>query len=91
MSLEGDLMPLNCNCYEGCWGDHAIKKGWKSIGSTKEDIDHIYRLAVKMLPYGTYVRTSPNQLYVETNDHFFTLNQARIEERKNPNLYLTVN
>lgn len=55
-------MPLNCDCYPGCWGDHS--EGWSEIADPQDK----FRIrAVKSLPYGTYV-TVKGKLRVETQE-----------------------
>ncbi len=53
-------MPLSCDCYGGCWGDHS--KDWPSI--TDKD-KSLRKLAIQVLPYGTYV-IMDNRLRIET-------------------------
>ena len=56
-------MPLNCDCYAGCWGDHS--EGWPEI----QDTDDKYRAAaIGLLPYGTYVTMPGNVLRVQGAD-----------------------
>lgn len=43
-------MPLACDCYGGCWGDHS--EGWPEVPFT----DAAWKRAVEQLPYGSYVR-----------------------------------
>lgn len=59
-------MPLNCDCYGGCWGTHS--ENWPAIRSSKEEIDRLFRMAGReqVLPYGTYVRNSDIELRIET-------------------------
>ncbi len=69
-------MPLNCDCYGGCWGDHS--KDWPSL----TDINKSFRkLALQVLPAGTYV-TIDNRLRVETPE----LVQILIEKKYNETL-----
>src|SRR4051812_4169771 len=42
-------MPLSCDCYSGCWGDHS--KGCPSIGYTPERAEY----CAKKLTHGSYV------------------------------------
>jgi len=48
-------MPLNCDCYPGCWGDHVLERNWFSYTGTKRVCDSLYRISVSILPRGTYV------------------------------------
>ena len=63
-------MPLNCDCYGGCWGDHS--EDWPS---TPDESESMRKLAVLTLPYGTYV-TVDGYLRVETQE---LLNQLKIQ------------
>ncbi len=46
-------MPLSCDCYPGCWGDHS--KDWPLIPFADHDKADV-RAAVKgAVPYGSYV------------------------------------
>lgn len=47
-------MPLNCDCYGGCWGDHS--KNWPFIRfPNSNEANKAFRLCHKNIPYGTYV------------------------------------
>lgn len=46
-------MPLSCDCYPGCWGDHS--KGWPLVpfkGAPKSDTRVVVR---SVIPHGSYV------------------------------------
>lgn len=78
-------MPLSCDCYGGCWGDHSQQ--WPRVAGTPTPVEQTkhqtvsaeamayYRLAQKVLPYGTYVFMS-DHLRVETNELMRTLLNA---------------
>lgn len=53
-------MPLDCDCYGGCWAAHS--ESWPRISA--EAMAH-YTLAQKVLPHGTYVFMA-DHLRVET-------------------------
>lgn len=58
-------MPLTCDCYGGCWGDHA--KDWPKV-AIPPSMGH-YELADKAgIPYGSYVKIGDN-LHVETIEY----------------------
>lgn len=44
-------MPLTCDCYGGCWGDHAKERGWKSVPYTLDR----WTFVINKFPYGSYV------------------------------------
>lgn len=53
-------MPLSCDCYAGCWGDHS--KGWPSVPQPRDP----HKLARDAgVPYGSYV-IAEQSLRVET-------------------------
>lgn len=54
-------MPLSCDCYPGCWDAHS--ENWFWVDSS-HNVDELYRVAVRLLPYGTYVKM-PDHLRVE--------------------------
>lgn len=70
-------MPLSCDCYPGCWGDHATS--WLAVEIPKDRIARARLLnprypehvaAVQLceeagVPYGSYVTTG-NLLSIET-------------------------
>lgn len=33
-------MPLNCDCYSGCWGDHARRGGWHKVEFPLDLLSH---------------------------------------------------
>lgn len=43
-------MPLSCDCYPGCWGQHAVELGWLRVTDPR-----LMRLLQRVLPRGTYV------------------------------------
>lgn len=48
-------MPLSCDCYPGCWGQHSLT--WaKVVNSSEGQAQSMFRSCVKVLRYGTYVR-----------------------------------
>lgn len=48
-------MPLNCDCYPGCWGDHSVS--WpKIIFRTEDGVRRAFLRCRDEFPYGTYVR-----------------------------------
>ena len=62
-------MPLNCDCYDGCWGDHSenwprvivptgafiLLKGKPGTLQRQTVSEALFAAAVKLLPHGTYV------------------------------------
>lgn len=46
-------MPLNCDCYGGCWADHS--KDWPRLGDAPWIAETFFAVARQHLPYGTYV------------------------------------
>ncbi len=51
-------MPLSCDCYGGCWGDHS--KNWPDMAYTEERAQ--YLVANNKL-YGSYVMTQKPESY----------------------------
>ena len=70
-------MPLGCDCYGGCWGDHS--KDWPSIALSEKSLAEARKINSRYpesvaggaiakranLPYGSYVIMS-GSLRVET-------------------------
>ena len=55
LALGTHAMPLSCDCYDGCWGDHS--KHWPSIRATNGiSIDVLWAVSKRVVPYGSYVR-----------------------------------
>lgn len=55
-------MPLSCDCYGGCWGDHA--KDWPTV-EIPEDVSY-WELADKAgVPYGSYVKMGKTTMALE--------------------------
>jgi NTP pyrophosphatase (non-canonical NTP hydrolase) len=62
-------MPLNCDCYGGCWGDHS--KGWPTIFFlTKDEATRVFTACWKVLgiPHGSYVLDG-RDLRLETEEY----------------------
>jgi len=74
-------MPLNCDCYPGCWGKHS--KNWPFIEfETEEEGRRLYVACSKerIVPYGGYVIDIERcQFRVETEE----LRQKLIAHIKN--------
>ena len=67
-------MPLNCDCYPGCWADHS--EGWPSIEVPFDKPGNAVRIArLADLPRGSYVIMG-NVLRVETTDYLSTVRNA---------------
>ena len=52
-------MPLGCDCYGGCWGDHS--KNWPDINWTHERLEY---LNSRRDLYGSYVVVNGSRLPV---------------------------
>lgn len=46
-------MPLNCDCYPGCWGDHS--KDWPLIPLDERNASQLRADVGRLVPYGSYV------------------------------------
>lgn len=63
-------MPLNCDCFPGCWGVHVKEKRWPRItGYYGMNPDKIHSILCKTdtVPYGTFV-IFEGKIYFETRD-----------------------
>lgn len=60
-------MPLNCDCYAGCWKEHS--NSWPKIMHTESILNELYFRCVKILPRGTYVLVK-NELRLEKLELF---------------------
>jgi hypothetical protein len=68
-------MPLSCDCYGGCWGDHS--EGWPAItGRDREILNQAYRACWEQFGFsrGTFVLVG-TELRLETENQ-----KALIEE-----------
>lgn len=57
-------MPLNCDCYGGCWGDHS--KNWPDMHWTLERVKY---LATRADLYGSYVVSHPSYPAKNTSEN----------------------
>lgn len=64
-------MPLNCDCYAGCWAKHSER--WARY--FPNDIDKAYGVCTEKLEYGTYVRM-PDHIRLENEMDAKILNKA---------------
>lgn len=61
-------MPLNCDCYPGCWGDHS--ELWPEIiCADKDRAREVRKRIMSLVPYGSYVSADDCIVRVEP-DHF---------------------
>lgn len=59
-------MPLSCDCYGGCWGDHSA--GWPLIENRSMDPEELREIVRSVIPYGSYVMM-PEGMRVERPEY----------------------
>lgn len=75
-------MPLSCDCYGGCWGTHAVERNWPFVRVTEAELEpyhaehrpimsYLWDVAKKhtLIPYGSYVVVSDDEIRVETEEY----------------------
>lgn len=82
-------MPLSCDCYGGCWWDHAIEQQWKALMFASSDgANRITKLREAMMlhikegnkdsfPYGTYVSNRNIIMFERAKDYELAKQLAR--------------
>jgi NTP pyrophosphatase (non-canonical NTP hydrolase) len=76
MGKKKKIVPLSCDCYPGCWGNHST--GWPSVFiEDSKKLDAAYWACWKQLniPHGSYVRMSTWELRLQTEEY-----KKRVEE-----------
>jgi len=61
-------MPLECDCYDGCWGNHS--KDWPEVdySGTQRRPSQVEGFVHGAVPYGSYVFVANFTVRIETED-----------------------
>lgn len=62
---ESSIDVLSCDCYPGCWGDHAAQRAWPAVVVASAP-RAAWKFCVDTMQYGSYVRMNSNLIRVSS-------------------------